>query len=550
MATAANKTPYKNSGFRKQLQLTETLRHRYGSSKIIRLVIVAAVLLLLLIITPRLVRAEESRRHLTIEREVVKTYWYVSRWKDGPSKILCQLTTLNDRQPVADDLAKYCGQSIRDEWLKTPLCVQAAKGGNSQACAGLYYWFGGSVKSVQKETMVLPSATVRIEPGTCQPGNWCNERPTLRLFGAEPLAEYKITQVVVRMGDSERRCEASACEMNLPVTRDGVGLLEIWAVSDYGDESQHQFLPYRMYLNQEENPRYWLDLISRPWQDRLPSGALQWNLLPRVDDPILNSVTQPQNVANLATREPFQYLAGKLIMTGRVDASSCQSSLLANKNANECGMEVARDQVIEWQNQYDSLILESAEKNKVPARILKAIIAKETQFWPYDNVNNEYGFGKITENGSDMLLFWNPSYYSQICNASFKPEFCITSYGLQSESDKALLRGAALRNVGTKEEFDLIGATLSASINQVTKMMSNTTETTYFNNTTYSDLWKMTIANYHSGSGCLSTAMNATKDNSQPLIWENIHPYLLGGCQGAVGYVEDVLKLSTSNLNP
>jgi hypothetical protein len=56
--------------------------------------------------------------------------------------------------------------------------------------------------------------------------------------------------------------------------------------------------------------------------------------------------------------------------------------LLPDGSANGCGQEAARPAVDQWQDQFDALIINTAEDTGVPAQLLKNLFARESQFWP------------------------------------------------------------------------------------------------------------------------------------------------------------------------
>ena len=59
---------------------------------------------------------------------------------------------------------------------------------------------------------------------------------------------------------------------------------------------------------------------------------------------------------------------------------------------------------------------------------------------------------------------------------------------------------------------------------------------------TYEDLWRFTIANYHAGPGCLSYAIHQAWQNTGSLNWETVAPYFTETCQGVVPYVEKITR--------
>jgi hypothetical protein len=493
----------------------------------------------------RAVQAEGSGRFTTVEKKMEANHWYLTSWKEGVSRTLCNIYIVDDHQPNAQDILNYCGEDLEKKWLDTPVCQQAAKGGDASTCDGLYYWYGGRALATVKETVELPKATIRVDIGNCQPGSWCNDRPTLRFYGTEPLPDHKIEEIDVRYGESARSCSDTACEMRMPFTDETGATIEYWAVSDYGDESDHQFLTFRNVKSTAAEPQYQLDLLDEAWKQYLTPGALTWKVFPLMDDPLLKEVNQPKSAEEMQTEKPLQYLAGRLIFAGKVDTKVCQGSgISSNGMATSCGLDASRDQVNSWQNKYDEQIYQASMEYNVPARILKAIITQETQFWPHGNPAREWGFGRITDNGADMLMSWNTPYYDQVCAQIFDEEYCAKGYNNMTASEQSLLRGTSILKVGTDDEFRLLAATLQASMVQVDQMIININGSDNLNGATFDDLWKMTIANYHSGSGCVGTAMQKNKDLKQTMTWDQVKTSLLGDCQGAVNYVDQVLQLA------
>jgi hypothetical protein len=58
----------------------------------------------------------------------------------------------------------------------------------------------------------------------------------------------------------------------------------------------------------------------------------------------------------------------------------------------------------------------------------------------------------------------------------------------------------------------------------------------------YEDLWKFTLVNYNAGGACLADAITNAQGRGLKLTWENVSPYLIGACAGAVDYVNDISK--------
>ena len=56
-------------------------------------------------------------------------------------------------------------------------------------------------------------------------------------------------------------------------------------------------------------------------------------------------------------------------------------------------------------------------------------------------------------------------------------------------------------------------------------------------------MWKFTVANYYSGSGCLYNAMNQAQAYALSLNWENVRRFMTGKCNLANQYVDRVYEL-------
>jgi hypothetical protein len=123
---------------------------------------------------------------------------------------------------------------------------------------------------------------------------------------------------------------------------------------------------------------------------------------------------QPARAEDLATSIDYRLLAGRLLWFGvaRADCDGWSGVDPVNGSATDCGMRSARLETIHWQNTYDADILAAARAYNVPARILKALIAAETQFWPlWTGQNGERGLTQITDDAADLvMLYVRPGY--------------------------------------------------------------------------------------------------------------------------------------------
>jgi hypothetical protein len=274
--------------------------------------------------------------------------------------------------------------------------------------------------------------------------------------------------------------------------------------------------------------------------------------LPRVLD-------YPRSIEELYTEYNYYYLAAMLIQNNVVNASQCPNNGLQSlTTANQCGVEVARPVVIEWQNQYDSKIYETGVRFGVPARLLKKVFAIESQFWPAIYIDIlESGFGQLNDTGADALLMFNPYFFSQFCPLILHPNTCSQGYLAIPDSARALLRGALVRQVNATcpdcpqgvnrsralSSIPVFAEVLKANCRQVDYLVRNTTNKKSGEVADYVDLWKLTIANYNAGPGCTSRAIETAWKEDKDLDWNIVVNYFKAKeCQSAPFYVGDMFK--------
>lgn len=267
----------------------------------------------------------------------------------------------------------------------------------------------------------------------------------------------------------------------------------------------------------------------------------------------------PRSVEELYTEYNYYYLAAMLIQNKVVDASQCPyNGLQSATTANQCGVEVARPVIIEWQNQYDSKIFETGVKYGVPARLLKKIFAIESQFWPAIYIDIlESGFGQLNDTGADALLLYSPYFYAQFCPLILHPRTCDQGYLGIPESARALLRGALVRQVNATcadcpqgvnrqralSSIPIFAEVVKANCSQINQIVRNTTSKKSGEVANYVDLWKFTMANYNAGPGCTARAIESAWKEEGELTWNIVSSYFTSKeCQSAPFYVSDIFK--------
>ncbi len=488
------------------------------------------------------VNADEGRSFIKNETTIPLAHWQLLRWQDGAT--VCNLYVRHGNQPTSDDIVQTCGQKTLDDWLTTPPCTGVGGG----YCSGLMLRQVSPKMGTTTGELALPDISIRVETVNCIPGQVCTDRPELRVIAEEPVDGHQITRVHVRIEGTEKIYEGTEGQFRLPLTADNGGWLTYWADSSLGDTSKLFQVKFRaVKLDGSDSPTFQLDLLTDEWAENLPAGSARWEIFPTAGKPLPQIYEQPLAKEYLATANRYNYLAAHLIHKGLVDARSCQDGgVLVGGAASACGETAAAAQVVEWQNKYDEQIYQAAIKYNIPARLLKGMIAQESQFWPVSDNPYEQGLGYITEDGVSMLLLWNYQYYLATCVPAFDAQICWGGYSNLRVERQTILRGIVFGKVGTSEELDLLAAMLFASAAQTEQLVTNVMGRDLSDVTTYEDMWKMSIANYYAGSGCLGETLRAAAVDELPLTWDGVAKQLQGVCKIADNYVKRVIGYSDS----
>ena len=261
---------------------------------------------------------------------------------------------------------------------------------------------------------------------------------------------------------------------------------------------------------------------------------------------------------DLYTANRYDLLAGRLLFSGFVDGSQCTGwGLNADGSPNGCGVALSEPAVTEWQNQFDEAIIDASKMVQLPPRLLKAVIAIESQFWPgSDWGKGEIGLGQLTDAGADMLLTWRRGIYQSVCSQAYDDETCQRAYVHLEPRMQADLRGKMLRTVDStcpscKGGVDLVQAGQSISI-LAEAMAGSCQQTSYLVRQfsgdfpaqlmSYEDFALLALADYHAGSGCLFKAMqNAGRVSS----WATIAARFPRGCLSGAEYIRRIQEQIT-----
>jgi hypothetical protein len=506
----------------------------------------------------------EVLRQTLVTVAITEYIWWLIPWSGDVS--VCTIRIDHEDLPTHAEIYDSCGKSIYTQWSSTPACSLAESQGNDpRQCAGFYLHQVGYEPSEKTIPVDLPLPEARIELVDCSnvsSTNQCNQLPSLLVTGSEPLPGETITATHVKLDEQEYTCDGETCKVSLfPTSLSGISA-EFWVDSSFGDSSPHYTALVRVVdtgVSPEPGGSGWLvDVISPQWQGKPVASCSQiWDTFPPIEG-LPAWLTTPATPAVLTSEEPFQYLAGRLISKGMVNANDCpKGGLLENGYADACGTEKALPLVQEWQNQFDNQIISAATSTGVPAQLIKNIFAQESQFWPGAFKDpKEFGLGQITDNGAETILLWNQSFFNQFCPQVLDKATCQRGYVYLDQEHQALLRGALATkasvdcpscSLGIDEtkidlSINLFAQTILANCSQVSRMIFNTTAQAPADVTDYVNLWKLTVANYHIGPGCLSFAMYQTWARREPMDWEHISAYLTTPCQGVIDYVNNVAK--------
>ncbi len=490
--------------------------------------------------------------------------WWLARWENN--EVVCRILIEHTGLPTGSEILTACGNQLYTEWKNTKPCQNLA---DPTGCRGMYLHFLRSFPGKRNVEVTLPSPQVWISLVNCNPSptpNICTTMPTLLLTGEEPLANETIIRIQGTIDGEPFSCPGNLCTLPLPPTGTQGITLEFWGDSSHGDSTDHFIALVRVvalgdFMAPEANvevdmARWNVDIISSQWRDgTLASCADTWQVFPDPDGPPawLNT---PLQLVDMMSTYSYYYLAGVLIQNGLVNVSQCpDGGLASNMVANQCGLEAALPQVRDWQNQFDQEILKVADDTGIPAQLMKNVFGRESQFWPgLFGTIDEAGLGQLTEKGADTLLMWNTEYYATFCPTVLSSETCQNGFVFLKADQQNMLRGALMGRVNAScpdcpLRVDLAQAAFSvrifaesmrASCQQTARIVFNITNHSPGQVSTYTDLWKLTLANYNAGAGCLFDAATLAWRQDRRLTWNNVSRNLEPACQPAIDYVASI----------
>lgn len=495
-------------------------------------------------------------RNAEIEIKTVEYHWQLIFWSDHSPA--CNVTIDHPDQPTDKEIRSKCGESLYQDYINSSNC-QIYSSQKTSTCTGVYLKNINSFPITKTILVKFQVPSVWLTLSGCDYANdttYCVGSPELVFTGEETLPNQSIIKLHGEVAGTPFSCDGSVCKVPLSETSpEGINFT-FWGDSSFGDSTPHFTAAVRVIPEPSVTNAYYIDVISDNWLGRNPPGCSDiWQVFPESVDPPawLNT---PSNSSDLNSSGSLYYLAAALIKNGIVDASSCQQGGLTDSTtANECGVERASPKLNYWQNQFDQEILNVAQIDDIPARLLKNMFIKESQLWPgiYHDVK-EVGLGQLTENGADTTLLWNPGFYDSFCPLVLDDSVCAYGFAGLGEERQAILRGALLQKTNaacsscqdgidlTKTSYSIhvFAEAIKANCSQVYQLIANSTSKPPREVTSYSDLWRFTLANYNAGPGCLGNAIGRTWDANLPIDWTHVAANLDPACRTAVDYVKDI----------
>ncbi len=479
----------------------------------------------------------QDYRTLLYSRTNVYHHWMLTYWAE---EIECHIYKTDLSKPSDEDVLGYCGNTVYQMWIDQLVCEETPA--REEPCTGLTLHYIDQLDEKLKVSIKLPGPLGYVELVNCPAWGVCEDYPLLTFGGYEPLQNQSIDGVQIFLGDElEVECDVVPCTLKMPLTNADGMEVSFFVTSTYGDISVRKTFYMRNIVYHEQG--YLFQLIEDPWRSQIPASAAHWDFFPALETleiPWMVDVTNPEE---LATYHDYALLAGKLILRGDVSAADCEDGgLLANEAASACGVEAAKEQVYQVQNSFDAEIINAAQESRVPPRLLKGVIAQESQFWNGWVIEGEYGYGMLTDEGVDMLLNWDIRTFLDLCIPVYGELNCAWGYGTFADYPQAYLRGLALSDVGTENEFELIGRTLAAAAGQAGQIVHNVTRYDPGDLLSYKEMWLISLGIYHGGGGCVGTAIEDAWDEERELSWGIISEYLPGECQTIATYPYMVLR--------
>jgi len=392
--------------------------------------------------------------------------------------------------------------------------------------------------------VVMVLTPLSVDLVNCPAWGRCVEKPQLSFSLPVQLNNQSGTIIHIQIGSVAKSFNTNPVLVIMPLTtKEGIKIT-YWTSNALGMDSDRLSFYMRSLLTDGVGGKYLIELLGSRWEMDAPGCAGAWNIFPDLNMEGSGWLERIDSPVKLTTANNYSLLAGRLIWNGLVDAGACENKgLLPNGSADACGESMAESDVFLWQNENNSLIYQAALNAYIPARLLKGLIAQESQFWPQWNKKDEYGLGMLTDLGVDMTLNWNYGFFLEKCTNIFSEPYCSQGYIFISDTAQEFLRGRVLKEVGTTAEYRLLAESLYASCLQSGQLVRNVAKKEPREVASYENMWRISLGQYHAGCGCLFSAMQQSWKTNKNFEWVNITRHLTGVCQSAADYFDKVIRL-------
>lgn len=492
----------------------------------------AGLFLLALLLAPGSAAAGGGTdRQVTQQQDAVKYIWVVGSWDFESCRIL---TDDLEFVPQYADIAALCG-------IETTRLL-------NDGIIWLYYL--GEYHYTANVIVELPPIEIKTDyiAGAAV------------VTAADPLPGQRITRIEALINGAPAVCDdyngtpgpAGSLRCSFPINRAPV-LFSAYAVSSYGDNSKSVTMRIGNRINSDPvfsaaavNQFMVIGDIAYTQYNPYFDIPLRWGVLPG-PDPVPWWLRTAGNV-ELITSHSYYYLAGQILLAGRLDGQNCYNYGLDGDYANQCGLTLAADLVTEYQNAYNGEIMAAADRYGVPAALIKRVIAVESQFWPGAlGQAGENGLYQLTRDGADTILRWSGVTYLEICGLYFDTCQDIPYDNLESWQRDLL----ANHILSDPNNIDYLAAALKANAYQVDRLIDNILGIEdpgqYFD---YVDLWRMAVINYHTGATVTAAIMQQLIQRQDPITWDNYAAALERVQASGSGYITRICGGSCSSSPP
>ena len=492
---------------------------------IMRRVLTALNIALVLLAVPGIVRADGPPKRVEIIQVQKTAYiWIVGGWGFE----MCRILTDNlEHVPQPEDINALCSFETR----------QLYKDG----IVWIYYL--GEYHYLEDVAQPLPQIQIKTD--------FAGSAVIVQAF--DPLPEHSVIKIDGMTSAGPLVCDTytgtpipSGLRCEFPLYRPP-GLITFFATSSYGDYSQNVRLRIGN-KNQSDT------IFSEPEKSMIVIGdyaytqyspyfdiPLRWGLVPG-DDPVPEWTKTVPN-KTLLTDQFYYYLSGQILLGDLSAGQNCPNNGISLENgqyATNCGVHSVFERAFEIQNAYNDEITQASALTGVPNRIIKRIIAVESQFYPNAfGVAGERGLYQFTRDGADTLLRWNGPLYIDLCS-EYWDDCDKLGYDNLDQWQKDVLINHVLVD---HNNIYYLASALKANAFQITRVLDNVADIeTPGDILSYEDLWKMTILNYHAGPTITSAVLVNIQKLELEISWESFAIVLEDLQPTALQYVNRVYK--------